>query len=116
MTLDLKKLKTRYGGNCSRCKKEIKKDWEVYFSPSTKAVYCLPCGEVLLNETSELEPEDLQETARLDDISLKLDHVFTHFTVVESDLARIIERVDSLLNKQKKEPDKKTETKPENKK
>jgi len=80
MTKELKKIKTRYGGTCAKCGREIESGWDVYFNPAEtgkeKSIYCKPCGQAIISgkEVAEIGvPENLDYIAKFDDLQLRLD-------------------------------------------
>lgn len=109
--LDLKIVKTRYEGHCSRCNREIKKDWEVYFSPNTKAVYCKPCGQVLLNEP-ETVPDNINLIAKIDDLKLDVSALMKVMLNIREKLDIVMVFFTDGGYKSEKKPEKKLEKKP----
>ena len=103
--MTLKLIKTRYGGTCAKCNREIKPDWEIYFDTEStgeaKKIYCKPCGLKVLNgESSQQEPlipDNLPETARLEDISIKIDHINTFISVLAMDIKRFSDKIEALV-------------------
>lgn len=127
MSLDLMKLKTRYETSCNRCNTHIGKEWEVYYSKETKAIYCLKCGELLLNTPDDSEiPDDIETRAMIGNLSLKFDNLLTNMQVLHAGESQIKEQLKSinetlgnlvkqfsnaLANKSKSETAKKTQPK-----
>lgn len=121
MVMDLQKLKTRYETTCQRCSRKIGREWEVYYRKETKAIYCLPCGDLLMHDSTAPEinheaeksalvenqqptyNESTMQAKTIQELSLKLDHVFTHFTVLHSELKTLTDRISALLTKESKE-------------
>lgn len=96
--MELKLIKTKYGGKCNKCNRELKPDWTVYFSPETKALYCKQCGEVLINGKEPIDiPENIDVIATIGDLSLQLMHFNTHMQVVHSDSKSIREKLDKII-------------------
>ena len=46
--IELKEIKVRYAGNkCSKCDRDMKVGWSAFFDPTTKSLYCQPCGKAM---------------------------------------------------------------------
>lgn len=93
MTEKLKRVKTRYGGKCAKCAREIKQGWEVGFNPDTKQVFCKPCADAIdsgMLNAETVEPENLQEQAKLDDLKYRIDLIGETINKQNALLAEIV--------------------------
>lgn len=80
--MNLTEIKVRYDGNkCSKCGRDVKKGWTGYFANDNgnKLLFCQPCGEAIkkgeIAEKTEVNPEELNLVARLDQITFLLGNL-----------------------------------------
>lgn len=50
--MNLQELKSRYDGKCTKCGRDIKQGWSIFYDKDDKKVYCKPCGSTLENSAS----------------------------------------------------------------
>ncbi len=59
----LQEVKATKDGKCSKCNRDIRKTWTIFYDTDSKQIYCKPCGSTL--EQSSSNSTDLPDDTAL---------------------------------------------------
>jgi len=82
----MKEVKATKDGKCTKCNRDIKKGWTVYFDEETEKVYCKYCKD------------DVKEDAKTDDTASasQLDMIIDYMGKVSEQLLAFSEQLDAI--------------------
>lgn len=107
---------TKGNGKCSGCSIDLKQNWKYYYDDETKVALCTNCyakkqREINTENNQVVVPENINETAKIDDIILSISHFNTHLQVIHVDLKSMNEKLISLQSLLSSKESKKTKQK-----
>lgn len=102
----LKEVKTTKDGiKCSKCNRDIKKSWAIFYDSETKTIYCKPCGSNQMQKDSSTQDGSASDG--------QFDILFDMLGKHNELISVLNESIDELvsLHKPEKKPEKKTKAK-----
>lgn len=99
--MQLKEVKATKVGKCSKCGRDIKKGWSIYFDTDSKRIFCKPCGSGNLERAQvgiQEAPENIKDLAIEDDKLFKLNYIIGKINEFEVKLSFIKAELEKIEN------------------